>query len=248
MIENILRMGRFTSSKVFVLFSTGKGEGGFGAGAITYINQRRAERTLGRSIDTGAYAQVMAWGKICEAYLCWKKGLLGIEYSLVSQETCVHPKYNFWSGSPDVITTKKVGEIKSYYPEKFYNYSKVLYSENLALLKKDFSQEYWQIVSNCAILGKRTGEAIAFTPTEDQLIDLRKEIEDNDFLGKVMNIPVHEQWQYRFVYEKPLSQLPYIPRGNPYPNLVKFEFEIPVQDIIDLTAIIIKAEELLNLE
>lgn len=246
MIASENRLGRFTSSKVYKLLSTGKGKYGFGDGALTYINQRKAERTLGRSVDTGAYNQTMAWGKVCEAYLCWKKELLGLEYSLVSQSTTIHTKYNFWSGSPDLITDKKISEIKCYYPENFYNYSKVLFTENLTDFRKDFKEEYYQIVSNAIIFNKSRGEAIAFIPTETQLIDLRDLIENKDFLSEIMGIPINKQWQYRFIYEKELYELPYIPDSIEYPNLVKFEFEIPIEDIILLTKAVLNAEKLLN--
>lgn len=264
MINNANRIGRLTSSKISVLTVMGSREmtdeeleahkkenpksrkknieSGFGAGAITYIRQRRAERSLGRSIDTAFYSQAMSWGKFCEAYLFWKKGLIGLEYSLVSQDTVIHPEYPFWSGSPDLVTKMKLAEIKCYYPENFYYYSSVLISEDLVALKKDFREEYWQIISNACILKKERGEAIAFMPTEEQLIEMRQLVEETDFVEKQMK---DDPWKYRFIAEKPMYELPYIPAGIEYPSLVKFEFEIPKEDKEFLTQRVIEAEALL---
>lgn len=264
MISNKNRLGRFTSSKVSTLLVWGSRpmtdeelsqfkkenpksqkrniDDGFGAGALTYIRQRRAERSLGRSIDTNFYNQSMCWGKFCEAYLYWKEGLLGFEYSLVSQETLLHPDYPFWGGSPD-LTKKDCGsEIKCYYPENFYNYSSMLLMEDLDKFKKEFKEEYWQIISNACILGYDKGEAIAYMPTEEQLLDMRNLIENTDFIEKNMK---DDAWKYRFIYEKPMEELPYIPNGIEYPNLIKFEFEIPKEDKELLTKRVIEAEELL---
>lgn len=264
MISNTNRLGRFTSSKIHVLLNYGSRqmtdeelvefkkqnpksqkktiEDGFGSGALTYIRQRRAERSLGRSIDTNFYNQAMCWGKFCEAYLYWKDGLLGFEYSLVSKESILHPDYPYWAGSPDLKKKECGSEIKCYYPENFYNYSSMLIMEDFEKFKKDFKEEYWQIVSNACILGFDRGEAIAFMPTETQLIEMRHLIENTNFIEKNMQ---DDQWKYRFIYEKPIEELPYIPDGIEYPNLVKWEFEIPEEDKELLTKRVIEAEELL---
>lgn len=263
MISNVNRIGRFTSSKIHVLMTYGNRpmteeelkahklenpksqkrniEDGFGAGALTYIKQRRAERSLVRSIDTNFYNQSMAWGKCMEAYLYWEKGLLGFEYSLTSQETLLHPEYNFFSGSPDLITEHFGSEIKCYYPENFYNYSSCLLMKDVDLLKKEFKEEFWQIVANSCILEKEYGEAIAFMPTESQLIEVRRLIEETDFIEKYVK---DDQWKYRFIYEKPIEELPYIPNSSQYPSLVKFKFKIPQEDKDLLIKRILEAEEL----
>lgn len=263
MISNVNRIGRFTSSKIHVLLGTGSRpmteeelkahklenpksqkrniDDGFSAGALTYIKQRRAERSLGRSIDTNFYNQAMSWGKCMEAYLFWKKGLLGFEYSLASKETILHPKYNFFAGSPDLITEQFGAEIKCYYPENFYNYSSCLLMEDINLLKDEFKQEYWQIVANSCILEKEYGEAIAFMPTESQLIEVREILESTDFIEKYIK---DDQWKYRFIYEKPIEELPFISNKSAYPSLVKFMFKIPQDDKDLLIKRITEAEEL----
>ena len=119
MIANKLRIGRFTSSNIWKLMTDGRGENGFGAPAITYIEEKRAERCLGRSIDLGAHSQALTWGKVMEVIGFEQE--MGIEYSLCSQETIQHPKYPFWSGSPDAKTSTKAVEMKCFYQQNENN-------------------------------------------------------------------------------------------------------------------------------
>lgn len=245
MINNANRMFRFTSSNNWKLTTTGKGEFGFGAPALTYIGEKRAERSLGRSVDTGAYSQALTWGKICEYFA--HKWELGMEYTLCSQDSIIHPKFNFWSGTPDVQTKNKVGEIKCFYPKAFYELSAALIqlkegSLSLDEFKKEFKEVYWQVVSNAILLGKGVVEIISFTPTESQLIEIRRLIEETNILEE-LGIEI---WQGRFIFEKPIYELPYIPNGIEFPNCVKFEFEIPINDVVFLTKCVCNAEKLLT--
>ena len=65
MIDNIERIGNFTSSNVYRLCaSTAKGE--VTAAFYTYVQEKMFERSLGRSLEMGAYSQSMAWGSFLE--------------------------------------------------------------------------------------------------------------------------------------------------------------------------------------
>jgi hypothetical protein len=225
------------------LATVGRQELGFGAPAITYIEEKRAERFLGRSIDVAAYSQSMAWGKACEGYLFWKEGLLGLEYSLTSKETDVHTEYPFWSGSKDVETKDKVGEIKCFYPKNFFELSRDLILQDVTKIKENHKEVYWQVVSNAIINKKPKAEIIAFMPTEEQLMELRQLIDETNFIEEVLK---DDPWKYRFISEKPIWELPYIPTGVDYPNLVKFEFEVNTDDIEFLTKAVVNAEFLLS--
>ena len=244
MINTLERIGRFTSSNIWKLTTQNTKKDGFGAPALTYIEEKIAERCLGRSIDLGAVTQSLTWGKIAEHY-CSAFHLLG--YQLVSKTTFVHPKYKFWSGSPDAETTQKVAEIKCFEPKKYFELSSALIQLNekeitIEDFKKDFKEIYWQVVSNSIILNKPICEIIAYTPTEKQLLQIREEIEETNILEKLGIEP----WQGRFVTEKKLYELPYIPEGIEYPNFVKFEFQPSAEDIIFLTGCVLKAEKLLT--
>src|SRR6186713_1406515 len=120
MTTNTARVGNFTSSEIVALTKTGSRpmteeekeahkkanpksrkttiESWPGEAAITYIEEKNMERRLGRSIDDEKSAKPLIWGKLLEGHVFDK---LGLEYTLSSTETIVHPTIPYWSGSPD---------------------------------------------------------------------------------------------------------------------------------------------------
>jgi hypothetical protein len=154
-------------------------------------------------------------------------------------------------GSKDAVTETKVSEIKFYKLKKFYKLSLNLLKlkEGLITLeqfkndtKNKMNEIYWQVVSNAIINSKPIAEIIAFTPTESQLLQIREELEETNVLEKLGIDP----WKARFIVEKNLSELSYLPDGIDYPNFVSYSFEIPAEDIIFLTKCVINAEKLLT--
>jgi hypothetical protein len=241
MIANKNRIGRFTSSNIWKLMTDGRGEEGLGAPAITYIEEKRAERCLGRSIDLGAHSQPLTWGKVMEVIGFEEE--MGLDYSLCSSETILHPKYNFWSGSPDARTSIKAAEMKCFYPKAYYELSRDLMLENLDVIKANHKEIYWQVISNAIILGLKKAEIIAFIPTEKQLIAVREKLSNTDFAMEKLGMM---DWQVRWIYEKELYELPYIPGNIQWPNCVKFEFDVPDKDVIALTKRVLLAEKILT--
>lgn len=247
MIHKTLRIGRFTSSNIHKLVSMNRSGNDVGEPFNTYVEEKRAERCLGRSIDMGAYSQEMVWGKVMEWYLF--EHVLGLSYNLVSKDTEVHPKYPFWSGSPDATNDdiNSCVEIKCYYPKKFFQITRMMISVNegwkkLEDFKKEFKEEYWQVLSNAVILNKPMCELIVFTPTEEQLNHVKQLVEETNTLEK-LGI---ELWKGRFIYEKNNYELPFIPEHSDYPNMVKLTFEPTKEDIEFLTERVKKAEEKLS--
>jgi len=237
------RVARFTSSKISVLTVLGKGEFGFGTGAITYIKQRLKELKIGRGLTLPIYKQDMVWGKLWEVYVHWQ---LGLEYKLIIDKTTIHPKYAFWSGSEDFqveIDGGCVSELKCYQMDKHIDYAECLQKQSISLFREKFKEEYWQIVSNSCIHNTKYGEAIAFMPTEDQLLEMRELLENTDYVEKHLK---DDPWKYRFVYEKDLYDLPFIPSHSDFPSMVKFRFEVPIADKIFLTKQLINADKLFN--
>lgn len=190
---------------------------------------------MGCCLDAdGAYSQPMAWGNFMELVIF---NLLGIEYKIASKQTFLHPVHGeFWSGSADLIVPNiKIGEIKCYQKKKFAQYTDALIkevsheftlSDKIESIKKDFPEEYWQLVSNAVIQQVPNAEAITYMPFESEMIGI-KELA-NDFAGD-------DAWKYRFITEKPLEQLPVLKDGGYYNNINKFEFEVPKEDIEHLT-------------
>lgn len=235
MINNLIRTGNFTSSEIHKLMTTGKGENGFGAAAITYIKEKNLERKLGRSIRTEAYSKAMAWGTLIEKYVFENK--LGLEYQIHSKTTDVHPVIPYWSGSKDLIVEGvKIGEIKCYEPKHFAEYTDALLSENVELIKKECPEEYWQMVSNAIINQVPNAEGITYIPYKSELPLIR------EFAS---NYDGPDQWHYRFIAESNDETLPFIPDNGYYKDLNRFSFEIPQADRDLLTSTVLKAGTML---
>jgi len=237
------RVARITSSKISVLTITGKGEYGFGAGAITYLDDKKKELEYGRGISLPVYKQDMVWGKAWEVWVHWQ---LGPEYKLIIDQTTIHPKYPFWAGSEDFqveIQGGCISELKCYQMSNHYDYVKCLEQKNIELFKKEFKTEYWQIVSNSCIHNTKYGEAMAFLPKEENLIEMRELIENTDYIEKHIK---DDPWKYRFIFEKDLYDLSFIPKHSDFPSLVKFRFEVPIEDKVFLTKQVINAEKYLT--
>lgn len=252
MINNELRIGRFTSSNIHRLVTNGRAKDSIGSPFYTYVNEKRNELRMGRSFDIGAYSQSMAWGNFMETVVF---NLLGTDYSLTSKGTLVHPDFEYWAGTTDCEKFKAgkkfaAAEIKCYEPKKWAEYTNALLLKDIQNLKDNFKEEYWQIVSNACILGVGFGEAITFMPYESQMDNLKDEkgnIIDFGIRQMAENFDGNEQWQYRFIVEKENWQLPVLPNGGYYKNINKFEFEIPKEDIELLTnRIEIATKELLK--
>jgi hypothetical protein len=228
MINNKERIGNFTSSQIFRLMSKGRGSFSLentGAAYHSYIEEKRLETRMGRSLGTEVHTQAMAWGKFMEMYVF---SLIGIEYKITSLTTDVHPTIKRWAGSKDLIVPGvKVSDIKCYQPKKFGEYTDALLRGDVVELREKFPQEYWQLVSNAIINGVDKGEAITFMPYERELEEIREMAENYD--GS-------DQWKYRFIAEGDKSSLPYLPNDGYYKHLNEFEFLIPQEDIDNLTA------------
>lgn len=239
MIEQKKRVGNFTSSQIYRLCASDK-SGKPTAAFYTYVKEKMFERKLGRSLEVGAYSQSMAWGKFLEKRV---NDNLPLEYTLISKTTYTHPKYNFWSGSPDfIVQGKKVSELKCFEPKNFASYVSALLTKDTEIIKAEHPKEYWQIVSNAIIQNVPKGEAIVYMPYASEMEEIRSLAEDVDYLQKVGLMP----WEVRFITEKSDYQMAVLPDDSVFSNLNIFEFEIPQEDIIFLTKRVLMAQELLK--
>ena len=258
-IKNKSRVGNFTSSQIWKLIKMGKRNmteaeleahkkenpksraktiaAGFAAGGETYIKTRRQEAKRGRSMSLDKSSRSTHWGDFMEIRVF---DLLGIEYEIVSQDTLKHPTIKKWTGSPDLRAPSKVAEIKCYEPEKFCDYADCLLAQEIDLFREDFPEEYWQIVSNAAITKSTLGEAILYMPYDKEAPEISRMVLDYDDL---------DIWKYQFIRdaieEKRLHNLAFLPNDSGYPNLVRWEFEIPKEDIEFLTSRVKEAIALL---
>lgn len=241
MIENEKRIGNFTSSQIYRLASSLK-NGEPTSAFYSYIEEKIYERALNRSLEMGSYSQSMAWGKFLEKRV---NDNLGMEYSLISKTTFEHTKYNFWVGSPDFIVQGiKEAELKCYQPKNFASYATALLTEDTEIIKEKHPNEYWQMVSNAIILGLPKAEAILYMPYEKEMDEIRELAENPEYLQQIGMMP----WEVRFIVEKSNSELAVLPNNSKFPNLIKFEFEIPQKDAEFLTKRVLMAAKILNNE
>lgn len=222
------RIGSFTSSEIYRLLGSKKVQ-------ATYIEEKKIELRLGRSIDTEAYSKPMAWGSFLEMFVFDK---IGLEYEITSNTTDIHPTIKGWSGSKDLIVRgEKIGDIKCYQPKRFAQLSDALILQDVANFKAKFAKEYWQLVSNAIINNVPEVESIVYMPYQSELSELREHAE---------NYEGADQWKYRFIYESDDVDLAYLPDGGYYQNLNRFQFVVPESDKTLLTNAVLSATKLLK--
>lgn len=261
MIHNQHRIGNFTSSKIVALLSTGSREmteeemvahkkanpksrkktveSWPGKAALTYIDECRMERRLGRSLSSESNARALSWGSLVENRVF---DLLGIEYRLSSKETMVHPEYPVWAGSPDADKIDTVPDFKCPLTLKsfcqlvdpIYNGLTGMDAMNQVRATHDDGEKYyWQIVSNACIKGYKHGELIVYVPYLAELLEI-KEMAHRDGSSK-----------YKWIDYAEFDELPYLLPNGYYENLNVIRFEIPEADKELLTSRVQEAGKLL---
>ena len=231
MINNEKRVGNFTSSGIGALMSPGT--------MATYIEEKNYERKLGRSLNSIVSAKPLSWGRLLEVRAF---ELLGLEYSLISKETIVHPEYAFWSGSPDGNKPNTVLDIKCPITLKsFCTFIEciVMVETSLGVFEMDGLRSikkvrekhklgedyYWQLVSNAILANAEFAELIIYCPYKSELSEIRSSCEE--YLGD----PKEVNW---IAYSND-DDLPYILDGGLYKNITVIRFKIPEIDKISLT-------------
>lgn len=233
--ENQNRIGCFTSSKIFNLMKEGPKPGSFGKPFHTYIQEKKFEQKLKRSISTDVSTRPMLWGKFLESRV---HNMLGMAYRHVFDETLQHPKYDFWSGSPDFIndTDDVVCDSKCPQPKAFCELVENC-SKGIDAFKDNHEDYYWQLVSNALITGKNFIELIVYMPYESELEEIRAEVENAD---------LEEPWKYRFITESLKCELAYLPDDSEYKNLNIFRFPLDKLDANLLTQRVLEASLILK--
>ncbi len=209
-----------------------------GKAAVTYLNQCNMERRLGRSLDSELDAKPTNWGKFLEPLLFQ---LLDGDYTYNSSDTLVHPKFDFWLGTPDgfkITENKTVVDAKCPFTlESFCNLVSPLYEDYQgmdamrALIDgytgknglfhpphKDAEKYYWQIVSNACIDDCTHGELIVYCPYESEL-------------SVIQSVAVNSgNPSAYFIANGSTKTLPYIKDDGFFRNINIISFEIPESD------------------
>lgn len=246
MIQNQNRNGNFTSSKIVALHSMGSREmteeelaahkkqfpksrkknieSWPGKAALTYIEEKKMERRLGRSLTTEINARATSWGSLVEDRVF---DLLGLEYQLTSKETILHPDFPFWAGSPDADKKNTAPDFKCPLTLKSFCqlvdplYRGLAGMDAMNAVREEHEEGetyYWQIVSNACIKNYDFGELIVYMPYLAELLEI-KEMAHRDQSGK-----------YKWIEYAEFDELPYLLPNGYYKNLNVIRFEIPKSD------------------
>jgi len=233
--DNKNRIGNFTSSEIWkIMRISAKGE--FLAPALTYIQEKKFERKIKRSLDVEAESKPMKWGKFLESRV---HDLLPLSYQHVFDETLMHEIIDCWSGSPDEISISEsiVADVKCLQPKKFCevvdDLTEAVAKNDVSIFKNNHPDKYWQLVSNAIITGMKNIELIVYMPYESELEYIRDSVADYD--GP-------DQWKYRFIAESDKSELAYLPNDSEYKNLNRFKFELNQDDAKLLTQTVLRAK------
>lgn len=231
-LKNEERVGNFTSSEIGALMTNGRGGNSIGKPAFTYISEKRMERRLGRSLDKESSARPLSWGQLLEKFVFDQ---LGLEYELVSQETLVHPEFDYWAGSPDALKgkgkEKTVVDIKCPITLKsFCQLINPLYEGHDGIHAMDIvrashkmgDKYYWQLVSNAILTGSNFAELIIYVPPFSKLQEIREFASEFD---------TENPQRYYWIDRALDDELPYLPeKGCEYKSINVIRFEVPEKD------------------
>jgi hypothetical protein len=234
------RAGNFTSSEIVRLTTNGKAKDSFGAPFYSYIEEKKMERRLNRSLTEDVFAKPLSWGHLCETYVF---KLLGEEYKPCSNIVLSHPTIDCWRGTPDAVkfddgTT--VGEVKC--PQTLKSFCILVDAWRKGGIKmvrdnhNDGEKFYWQIVSNAILTNAKQGELIVFAPYHSELNAIR---------DLAQNFDGTNQNRYMWIALATDDELPFVIEGEYYKNLYTMRFEIPDADKEFLTSRVQKAKEFL---
>lgn len=240
MINNQPRIGNFTSSEIVALTSKDKSGKGFGKPALTYIAECNMERRLGRSLTEEVNARPLIWGKLLEGRVF---DLLGLEYTLTSTDSIVHPDIPFWAGSPDggkyqpnntVIDIKCPITLKSFC--QLVDAGLAGGIEQIREDHKDGDKYYWQLVSNAVLTGSEWAELIVYMPFQSELPDVRM---------LAANVSGEQMGKHYWIAMAGEDDLPFLLDGGGYKNVNVFSFKVPDADKKLLTDCVIRGGEML---
>jgi len=235
-METLERFGNFSSSEIWKLTTLSRDKKEFGAPAKTYISEKQMEIRLGRGLTVGHNAKETNWGTFLERRAF---DLLPLSYKLQSTKRLAHPAISHWVGIPDVIIKDGedvvVGDIKCPWTLKGFC-SGVDTFGDAEIFKAEYPEYYWQLVSNCILVGSNKAEIIYYVPYQKELVDIREMAEQYD----------GDQNKIAFINWASDNDLPYLIEGKHYKNINTFRFEVPQSDIDFLTECVKKAVELLK--
>lgn len=222
------RTGNFTSSEIHRLMSNGKAKGSFGAPYYSYIEEKKMERRLGRSLSDDIFSRPTSWGDLCEQRVF---SLLDEGYTACSKVTLSHPTIPCWKGTPDATKFETVADVKC--PKTLKSFCILVDSwmkGGINLIRDrhdDGDKFYWQIVSNAVLTKAKHGELIVYCPYQSELSIIRE---------MASNFDGEKQSRFLWVASAYDDELPFVIDNGYYKNIYVMRFEIPIADKMALHA------------
>jgi hypothetical protein len=235
-----MRNGNFSSSQIHKLVKSGRGkDDAFSAPGLTYIQEKKYEMRLGRSITSETNAKPTSWGNLLELYV-WEYKIGLNDYRLESKKRYSHPTVSNWNGCPDLVSEVNVADIKCPYTLKAFC-GLVDCMDDSEKLKESSPDYYWQLVSNAILTEKNIAELIVFVPYKEDLDDIRAFLDTDVFSRNGL-----DQNKFSWLNWATDEDLPYLINGNEYVDLNVMTFDIPQSDKDFLTERVELAVKLLN--
>ena len=227
-----MRGGKFTSSAIHLLMKEGRQAGTFGAPALKYIKEKNRELLLGRELQKERSSRPTSWGNLVESRVY---NLLSTEYTLCSSVRYTHSDIKRWSGAPDMITDTKVCDIKCPFSlDVFCDKADLIMANDVEGLKKQFPENYWQLISNSILTEKNVCELIIYMPYIREILEIKESL---SMYERDLNEVAWLNWAND-------RELPYLIEGNYYKNLYILTWEASEEDKEYLTQRVKQAIEL----
>lgn len=250
-MNNALRIGNFTSSEIAALMSMDRSQKKPGQPYHTYVEECNMERRLGRSLERETNARALSWGIFNEMRVHY---LLGTDYQLCSNKTIVHPKFNYWAGSPDFQRHFQESHLNavadSKCPITLKSFCQLVQPMYTLLKERNLFDPNTKIVSISGIDGLQAMVMVRETHKDGdkyyyqlvsngELLDLKYgelivympyKSELEQIRHQAMNYDGDDQYRFKWIAYATDDELPHIPDGGYYKNINVISFPIPPVD------------------
>ena len=240
MNRNISRVGTFSSSKISKLMKMSTGGKGLGIPALTYIEEKRLEKKLGRQLEKETNSHSATWGRFVQHRVT--DLLLPKDCKPTKDIRRAHPTIDNWTGAEDYLKWSPeagerydiAGEIKCFELKNFCKTHDAA-SAGFKDLKEECPEVAWQLVSHAILCGVKKVELTLYVPYKRELDAIRTEAGQGD-----------QPYEIQRIQYKKDEELPYLIEGTHYPNLSSFLFDITDDDIALLTSRVELANKMLQ--
>lgn len=213
--------------------ANGKPKDSIGQPFYTYVQEKVWESRSGRPISKEQNSRPTSWGTLVEQRVF---DILPIDYIYQSSTRYVHDELP-WSGAPDMLTETNVVDIKCPYSIlEFFKKADIILSGDIEKLKKDYPDNFYQLVSNSILTGKKVAELVIYCPYKSELNEIREMAANYN----------GDQNKVRFLDYTTDDELPYVIDGRYYKNLYQISWEVSEQDKMELYERVKLATEKLN--